>query len=532
MKKSITSLLLLLLVTVLQAQVPQNFAYQAVVRNAQGQVIANQDVAIKISLLVGSISGDVAFSEIHAIETSIQGVINLTIGNGSSQIGNIAAVPWNNLIFVKVEIDPAGGTSFAEMGTSQILSVPYALKAGSLAKNPIEVLAPDGHDPEEPIFVVKNSDGKVVFAVYETGTRVYVDKSTSKGSRGGFAIGGIGDNNKEGVVPHYLAIEPDSVRFNITQNAKNTRGGFAIGGIGDNIKEQLRDYLYIRPDSIRFATDESLTEKGSRGGFAIGGIGDNIKAFNNYFYVNQDCTYVSNTLNAAGNVVVIGDMLTGGTIGVIPTPPVTDFEGNEYQTTRIGNQVWMAENLRTVNYRDGFPIEPSAVFQSNPPFMPYFESGFLNPQEWGFLYSLAEMDYTDKNICPIGWRLPTNDDWVALISSIGGPMNGIKLIDNTPDLWWNFKKSNSKSTGFKAKPAGQFEFNPLSTFSPAGGNPSFSDWHFQAYFWSQPVVIEGPDVSTIFNIQNGNYYINLNDEYFYGTSEDLRRGYSIRCIKE
>jgi uncharacterized protein (TIGR02145 family) len=523
MKRIIHTLAILLIGLTCFSQVPQNFAYQAVVRNAQGQVLANQDAEIRISLIEGTIGGSASYSEMHLVTTSPQGIVNLIVGEGTAKFKSINTVTWNQPTFIKLEIKLSGEPSFVDMGTSQLLSVPYALKAGSLAKNPIEVLAPADQNPDEPIFVVKNSGGEVVFAVYETGTRVYVDKSSAKGSRGGFAIGGIGDNNKEGVVPHYLAIEPDSVRFNITQNAKNTRGGFAIGGIGDNIKEQLGDYLYIRPDSIRFAVDESLTEKGSRGGFAIGGIGDNNKAFNNYFYVNQDCTYVSNTLNASGNVVVAGNMLMGGTIGTLP---VTDGENNTYATVSLGGNVWMAKNLKATKYRDGADIT-STELEGGPAYFQVEDQSM--PQEidfWGYLYALKVID--PERICPDGWRLPTAQDWNDLIMATNVMGNVITLVDDPNGIWTSGVKGAKVQGGFNARPAGSLFFENLPP-------PFFSGFSNIASFWSMPDVDSqsGNLTSQIFNIikySDDNFGVqNYPEEVVPGTGP--YNGFSIRCVK-
>jgi hypothetical protein len=129
---------------------------------------------------------------------------------------------------------------------------------------------------EEPIFVVRNSLGKIVFAVYESGVRMYVD-DTGKGNRGGFAVGGFSDQIKEEGI-EYFRVTPDSVRVSIRsqQNGKGNRGGFAVGGFSDQIKSQPQDLLFITPDSARIYID-TQNKKGNRGGFAVGGFSDQIK---------------------------------------------------------------------------------------------------------------------------------------------------------------------------------------------------------------------------------------------------------------
>jgi len=110
------------------AQAPESFKYQAVLRDAAGNVKANTAASIQLSILQGSVSGTLVYSETHSVTTNEFGLVNLTVGNGSSKTGTIAAIDWSsNSYFLKVTID---GTDF---GTSQLLSVPYALYAKNAA---------------------------------------------------------------------------------------------------------------------------------------------------------------------------------------------------------------------------------------------------------------------------------------------------------------------------------------------------------------------------------------------------------------
>ncbi len=112
------------------AQAPGMFKYQTVVRNASGDIIPSQLVKFRISLLKGSPTGTVSFREEHTTATSQFGIVNLEIGNGSSQTGEIDTIQWGKAdYFIEIELDPTGSSGFQQMGTSQILSVPYALYA-------------------------------------------------------------------------------------------------------------------------------------------------------------------------------------------------------------------------------------------------------------------------------------------------------------------------------------------------------------------------------------------------------------------
>ncbi|MBV5312451.1 MAG: hypothetical protein JZU47_04090 [Prolixibacteraceae bacterium] len=107
-----------------QAQTPNQFKYQAVLRDASGNIITSQQKSVVIDILLGSATGTSVFTETHDITTTAQGIINLNIG--SINTTGISTINWaSNTYFIKITV---GGV---QMGTSQLLSVPYALHAKS-----------------------------------------------------------------------------------------------------------------------------------------------------------------------------------------------------------------------------------------------------------------------------------------------------------------------------------------------------------------------------------------------------------------
>jgi hypothetical protein len=134
MKKTIFTLLgtLMLMVFVNQtfAQVPQGINYQSVARDNNGNVLANQAVSIRLSILSGSPAGTAVYVETHAKTTDGFGLFSLKIGQGSVVSGNFSTISWgSNAYFYKVEIDPTGGIAYEPVVTNQFVSVPYALYA-------------------------------------------------------------------------------------------------------------------------------------------------------------------------------------------------------------------------------------------------------------------------------------------------------------------------------------------------------------------------------------------------------------------
>ena len=112
------------------AQVPQSFNYQAVARNATGDLLQNQPVGIRLSVHEGSAGGTVVYQETHLPTTNQFGLINLAVGAGSVVSGDFTTINWSSgLYWLEVEMDPAGGSSYAAMGNTQLLTVPFAMYA-------------------------------------------------------------------------------------------------------------------------------------------------------------------------------------------------------------------------------------------------------------------------------------------------------------------------------------------------------------------------------------------------------------------
>jgi uncharacterized protein (TIGR02145 family) len=123
---------LLLSSSLASAQAPQKIAYQAVARNASGTVLPNQTVTLRFSLRNASSNGTIVYQETQTATTSNIGLFNVNIGEGTVSAGIFAGIDWSNgAMFMQVELDPQGGNAFIDMGTQQMLSVPYALYAGN-----------------------------------------------------------------------------------------------------------------------------------------------------------------------------------------------------------------------------------------------------------------------------------------------------------------------------------------------------------------------------------------------------------------
>ena len=118
------------------AQAPDMMSYQAVVRNANGTLISEKPVGIRISILQKTDVGNSVYIETHTANTNKNGLVTIKIGGGTVVSGSISKVDWSKgPYFLQAEIDPAGGNAYSISNVSQMLSVPYALYAKSSGNN-------------------------------------------------------------------------------------------------------------------------------------------------------------------------------------------------------------------------------------------------------------------------------------------------------------------------------------------------------------------------------------------------------------
>jgi len=210
----------------------------------------------------------------------------------------------------------------------------------------------------------------------------------------------------------------------------------------------------------------------------------------------------------------------------------TDIDGNVYQTVEIGDQVWMAENLKVTHYRNGDAIptghsnsEWSNLYDTETGAYCVYDDNEANADTYGYLYNWYAVD-DSRNIAPEGWHVPTDDEIKALEMYLGmsqseaddtgyrGTNEGSKLAGNA-DLWNSGALENNSefgSSGFTALPGG-YRFS--------SGNYYYMG--FFGYFWSS-AEYDSYDAWT-----RGLIY-DISDVYRYNGSKQY--GFSVRCIRD
>lgn len=204
-----------------------------------------------------------------------------------------------------------------------------------------------------------------------------------------------------------------------------------------------------------------------------------------------------------------------------PTPEtVTDIDGNVYHTVTIGAQVWLKENLKAVRYNkgDSIPEVEDGLSWNNLKKGAFcnYDKDPANADAYGRLYNWYTLNDT-QNPCPVGWHVPSDIEWQALIDFLGGDLvAGGKLkatgtLGQGTGLWKNPNTEATNESGFSALPGGFRNFDG-----------SFSSLSENAFFWSSTT-----DQTFAWNRVLSYKYGNI-DRY----SRNKANGYSIRCIKD
>ena len=213
---------------------------------------------------------------------------------------------------------------------------------------------------------------------------------------------------------------------------------------------------------------------------------------------------------------ILFSLATGCDNKVESPDPVTDIEGNSYKTERIGDQIWMAENLKTSTFSDGIeiPVVPDAIDWNElttPGHCWYDNDETANKEIYGALYNYYAVN--SGKLCPAGWHVPTRDEWQQLRDDLGDTITGGgELKEEGTEHWKTPNTGAVNSTGFTALPAGIRYFEG-----------TFNSVTFFTSFWS----------STESDINKG-WYLSLyySDAVALINSISKKDGFSVRCLKD
>jgi uncharacterized protein (TIGR02145 family) len=201
---------------------------------------------------------------------------------------------------------------------------------------------------------------------------------------------------------------------------------------------------------------------------------------------------------------------------------VTDIDGNEYFTVRIGNRLWMSENLRVTHYANGDPIPTGlfdgswqnagygayAIYPHN--LIPGLASDEKVIEAYGLIYNWF-VAADPRGVCPTGWRVPDNIDWGHLASSLGGSSVAGRSIkskrtDPAPHPRWAFPNEATNESGWSALPGGRRLFDGSCTQIGTHSHWLSATERDSLHSWSRYLYYNSPQLHTNYSYkQNGNY---------------------------
>ena len=210
------------------------------------------------------------------------------------------------------------------------------------------------------------------------------------------------------------------------------------------------------------------------------------------------------------------------------TGTINDIDGNTYQTIGIDNQIWMAENLKTTRYNDGTPIPKITdntvwVALTTGAYSDYNNSPD-NSTIYGRLYNWYTVDNNEatkmasnggKNVCPTGWHVPSDGEWQALTTYLGGKdVAGGKLKETGTTHWTNPNTGATNETGFTALPGGSCY-------------DIYKDIEINGYWWSSTTYTNPTNAGFRYMSYNN---VSVNQASSYGAYKKV--GFSVRCVRD
>jgi uncharacterized protein (TIGR02145 family) len=186
-----------------------------------------------------------------------------------------------------------------------------------------------------------------------------------------------------------------------------------------------------------------------------------------------------------------------------------DADGNEYKTVIIGQQEWMAENLRTRTYADGSPVLASHIRSRGGNLI---QNTFFYGDAFGELYSRNVIEYSESTVCPAGFHVPSLAEWNYMLDEVGRDQAGSRLRAKGP-IFWESSNSASNETGFSAIAAGHSEASNLSS--------SFKNLLLRANYYTS--TAGGRDF---------NWSVQLRVDSDEVTTESITEYLAIRCVKD
>jgi uncharacterized protein (TIGR02145 family) len=206
--------------------------------------------------------------------------------------------------------------------------------------------------------------------------------------------------------------------------------------------------------------------------------------------------------------------ISGNTGGAFTTSTCTDFDGNVYPTFQLGDQIWMAENLRVTHFNNGDAI-PNVTSNGTWATLTsgaycWYDNDQSTNEIYGILYNWYAVD-DSRGLCPDGWRVPTDSEWTSLTTILGGTSASGGKIKSNSGLWTSPNTNATNSSNFSGLPGGGRYMSGAFNYIATSGN-----------WWSSTEI--GADAWK----RRAGYNIPHVERSHYSKAY----GFSVRCIKD
>lgn len=492
MRKTFTLIVIMFfMVGTLFAQT-NRMSYQAVVRNANNELVYNETVSVQVEIL--NASGVVQYAERHTTSTNANGMLSLTIGDGTHVEGTFSNVVWQNAVIRSV-FTLADGSTVTQ--STPVTAVPYALYADSVDINKVYNAVADYFD-------------------HHSGSITETDPT----------------------VPEWAKAETKP-----TYDYSEIENTPTIPTLPTNVSAFDNDANYITAADIPTipTVPADVSAFNNDAGYVSNALCDTVDICSLMAIINQLQVRISELEDKINSE----DTTTTDPVQPTPTvidgqpcpnaPTVVDYDGNVYNTVKIGEQCWMKENLRVKHYVGGteIPEGTSVSYETAYRYCPNGDSTLVNT--YGYLYNWKAVMHNSSSsnnnpsgiqgICPTGWHVPSVDEWEILFSPLyhqeeytcGGGLNIAKALSDSTG-WKNStvecaignNVSMNNVTGFSAAPAGRY-YGQYDMYQELG------------IYWTTAEY-------------NTTMATNYNFVYSYGSvspaNYDKNIGMSVRCLKD
>jgi uncharacterized protein (TIGR02145 family) len=302
----------------------------------------------------------------------------------------------------------------------------------------------------------------------------------------------------------YLKLIPVVITSAILQYSKST----AI--LGGNVKDEGSPQLIERGVYWGLSHNPDISGAKFKIGNGPGLFSDTIKG------LSQNTTYYVKAYAANSSGIGVGLEYSFRIGQDTNFPKVTDIEGNNYHFVTIGNQVWMAENLKTTKYNDAtdIPLVTDSTAWKNliTPGYCWYNNELSYKDIYGALYNWYSINTV--KLCPMGWHVPSYDEWVTLINLLGGEnVAGGKLKEIGTTHWSSPNTGATNESGFNAVPSGD----------RIGEDGSFYNIGEYAIFWTSDPSSDTQAINRVLVFDKVNLRIGFDNKF---------AGFSVRCVKD